>query len=391
MRRLELEILFWASRAALIFLLSPHISDIGLYHDYGRNLIEGGRWPYLDFPFEYPPLAYPFALLPAAAVKLLGLSGGEAFRVFFGFMLLPFDYWLFRSFAKVPPFRGAAFAYVLLTLAMGLLAYDRFDLAVGFLLAFPFLKKQPPSDRRLGVSLGLGGALKLVPLSLAPVPLLFWREWGSGATWRRFAVFFLLVAGPVAACCALAFYLGNGHISFLSHHTGRGVQVESLVGSIVIALQTFFGAAQAGIKTNFGGQHLGESAGAVGASRALFYGSLLFSYFFLWWERRRHDALTGSWLVISGFVTFGYVLSPQFLLWLIPLGLLAAGRVPAGWKRGIWLGVFGLVVALTGVHFRWYWDYINMHYLSVAGLLGRNLLLAGLWGLSWFWLRRAPA
>ena len=25
-----------------------------------------GRWPYVDFPFEYPPLALPFLLLPPA-------------------------------------------------------------------------------------------------------------------------------------------------------------------------------------------------------------------------------------------------------------------------------------------------------------------------------------
>lgn len=386
MRRLELELLFWASRAALIFLLPPFISDVGLYWDYAKNVLEDGHWPYRHFHFEYPPLAFPLLLLPGLATKLLGFVSTEAYRMAFGLLLLPFDYYLFRSFKLRPPFPGAGFAYVLLVCAMGLLAYDRFDLTVGFVLAFPFLAPSV-SDRRFAASFGLGGALKLVPLSLAPLPLLQWEGWGRGTTWLRFAKYSALVALPVFLSCGLAWYLSGGKISFLEHHTGRGVQVESLVGSLVMAAQAFLGLLDAGVKTNFGGQHLGESAGAVGASRVLFYGSLLFTYAFLWWERKRYGTLASCWLVISGFVTFGYVLSPQFLLWLIPLGLLAAGEVPAGWKRGIWVGLFALAVALTGVHFRFYWSYVNLNHLSVAAVVGRNLALAALWGLSWAWLR----
>lgn len=386
MRRLELELLFWASRAALIFILPPFISDVGLYEEYAKKVLIEGHWPYKHFHFEYPPLAFPLLLVPGVVTRLLGLVGTEYFRMAFGLLLLPFDYYLFRSFKLRPPFPGAGFAYVLLVCAMGLLAYDRFDLTVGFVLAFPFLA-QLPSDRRFGISFGLGGALKLVPLSLAPLPLLRWEGWGRGATWLRFLKYSLWVVVPVFLSCALAWLLSGGKVAFLAHHTGRGVQIESFVGSLVMAAQAFFALLDAGVRTNFGGQHLGESAGAVGASRVLFYGSLVFTYAFLWWERRRYGTLASAWLVISGFVTFGYVLSPQFLLWLIPLGLLAAGEVPAGWRRGVWISLFGAAVALTGVHFRYYWSYVNLNHLSVAAVVGRNLALAALWALSWKWLK----
>lgn len=389
MRRLELDILFWASRAALIFLLPPFISDINLYQEYAKQVIEGGRWPYLHFHFEYPPLAFPFIMIPGFALKLLGLAGTEAFRAVFGLLLLPLDYLVFRGLRSRQPFAGAGFTYVLLTAAMGLLIFDRYDLAVGFVLALPFLgKRDVVSDLRFGLAYGLGGALKLVPLTVAPVPLLGWSGWGRRETWLRFLKYSLWVALPITLSCALAYWLGSGKISFLSHHTGRGVQVESVVGSLVIAAEAFFGLARAGIATNFGGQHLGAGEGPVLVSRILFYGSLLLSYLGLWFQRRRYGALAGTWLVISGFVTFGYVLSPQFLLWLIPLGLLAAGEVGAGRRRVAWLALLTAAVALTGVHFRFYWSYVNMNNLSVAAVLARNLALVALWVASWAWMRR---
>ena len=61
---------------------------------------------------------------------------------------------------------------------------------------------------------------------------------------------------------------------------------------------------------------------------------------------------------------------------------------PLGGRRGAWLSLFAAAVALTGVHFRYYWSYVNLNHLSVAAVVGRNLALAMLWGLSWKWLAR---
>ncbi len=388
MKRLELEILYWASRAVLLFILSAYISDVGLYQEYAQNLLVRGQWPYRNFDFEYPPLAYPLMLLPGWITKLLGLSGSAAYRMVFGLLLIPFDRFLFRSFLLRPPFPRAAFSYVLLSSGMGLLLFDRFDLTVGFALAFPFLAGREPGWLRLALSFGLGGALKLVPISLGPLPALQWKGWKTSATWAAFLKYSLILALPIALSCGLAAWLGNGKISFLSHHTGRGVQVESLMGSLVIAAQAFFGWANASIVTNFGGQHLGAGPGVVVASRVLFYGALLFTYGVLLFERRRYSLLSGGWLVISGFVTFGYVLSPQFMLWLIPMGILVAGDLKDGRKRAVWMTLFSVVVVLTGAHFRYYWDYINMNHLSVTVVAGRNLCLVGLWIASWVWLKR---
>ena len=384
-RRLELDILYWCTRAAIILLLPLFISDVYLYEEYANKLLREGLIPYKQWDLEYPPLAYPFMLVPGLLHKWLGLHGTESFRVLFGLLLLPFDFLLFRFYRSFPPFRGAAFAYILLTTAMGLLVFDSFDLVVGFLLAFPFLVRSggEPRDWRFLWAWGLGGALKLVPLALAPFPPLFWKEF----RFSRFLKYGLLISLPFAIACGSAALLAGGKISFLSHHSERGVQIESLVGSVLMGAQSYFKLVNTAVDTNFGAQHIGDVKGAVTSSRVLFYGTLALAYFFLWWGRRSRDSLISSWILISGFVTFGYVLSPQFLLWLIPLALIAACRVPAGGKRAIWLLTFCSAVLLTGVHFRFYWDYVNLYRLSVSAVIVRNLLLILLWGLSWRWMR----
>lgn len=388
LRRRELDILYVATRVALLFLLPLYISDISIYVGFAAKTVNEGLVPYRDWDFEYPPLALPFMFLPALAQKIFGASGAENFRVFFGFLLLPFDYLLFRTFVRMPPIRGAAFAYVMLTSALGLLLFDRFDIAVGFVIAWPFLG--PRTDRRFWLWWGLGGALKLVPLALAPTRLLDW-EGTSREKFPRLVKLGVFATMPLALSIAAVAAVAHGRLSFFSHHSERGVQIESLIGSAVMFLQAFTSLVKVGVANNFGAQHLAEAGALVTASRALFYGALSGTFVAIARDRRRWDSLSASWMVISAFVTFGYVLSPQYFLWLVPIAVCAASRVPEGRKRTIWLGLFAWAVILTGIHFRFYWDYVNLHYLAVSAVLARNALLLALWGASWAWMKAPSA
>jgi hypothetical protein len=386
-KRRELDILFVATRAALLFLLPLWISDCVTFQDYARKVIPGGQWPYMgSFDFEYPPLAFPIIGIPGWILDALGAKTTESYRMLFAAMfILPFDVLLYRKFRRKPPIVGAAFLYLMLTCVMGLLIYDRFDLIVGFLMVWPFLGDKEPSDARFAWSWGLGGALKLVPLLLAPARVLSW-EGPLRARAVRLVKFSLITLGPILLSGILAAVLGKGTISFLSRHSDRGVQIESLAGSVVMFLKSCTSLVSAKVEWNFGAQHLSKIPYVVEIARALFIGALLATLAMLAWPGRRRDALSASWLLISAFVTFGYVLSPQFLLWLVPLAICAAARVPAGGKREAWLYLFGAATVITGVHFRFYWDYVNLHPPSTFMVLLRNFLLVALWLLSWAWM-----
>lgn len=48
--------------------------------------------------------------------------------------------------------------------------------------------------------------------------------------------------------------------------------------------------------------------------------------------------------------------------------------------------IFGALLAATGLHFFYYWNYVDHNPWSVALLTGRNILLILLSVLSWAWL-----
>jgi hypothetical protein len=53
-------------------------------------------------------------------------------------------------------------------------------------------------------------------------------------------------------------------------------------------------------------------------------------------------------------------------------------------RRHLFLGLFSLVIATTGLHFAYYWQYAHLNPLSVSLVLLRNLLLLSLLAYSWW-------
>ena len=77
---------------------------------------------------------------------------------------------------------------------------------------------------------------------------------------------------------------------------------------------------------------------------------------------------------VLAFVALGKVLSPQFLVWLVPLVPLVGGR------RGLWsAALLGLALVLTQLWFPYrYWDYaLTFDELASWLVLARDLVLVG--------------
>jgi hypothetical protein len=346
--------------------------DIPLYRDYGAELLDG-EVPYRDFFVEYPPLALPVFVVPALAEDTSAALAFKALATGLGVAALGLVVLALHA-VRASPLRivGAVALIASAPIALGPVLLTRYDLwpatlAVGALAAlvagFP----------RLGVTV-LAGAVAAKVYPIVAVPLVFayfGRRFGRDMSTRTAAW-----GTCVLAACVLPFLaLGPGGIRYsASFQLSRPLHVESLGGSLLLAAH-HAGALEAKLESSFNSENLaGPGADAVAwASSALQWIAVLAVWvLFARGPRRSQDLMCAAAAAVCGFVAFGKVLSPQFLVWLLPLAGLVAQRALAASLL--------LVVALVLTRSLDHWDGIGF---SAAGwlVLARNLALVTLFAL----------
>jgi hypothetical protein len=139
--------------------------------------------------------------------------------------------------------------------------------------------------------------------------------------------------------------------------------------------------------SSYGSQNLsgGAAAAALGALTAVLEVVAIVAVWLLFARGRRDAAalLRASAAAVLAFVAFGKVLSPQYVVWLVPLVAVAAG--------GRLLALLGLVVGLTQV-----WSQGRYHEVVAGGrivwvVLARDLALVVLYVLVAAAVARARA
>jgi hypothetical protein len=170
------------------------------------------------------------------------------------------------------------------------------------------------------VFLGFGAAAKLVP-ALATVPLALARRGVS----RGYAVFFAAVALFLVPALLVG---GSGFLVSFAYHTYRGLQVESIAASVLMKL----GRASGGVFEYDAFEVQGGGVDLVGSLSPAAIGTLLLvTAFFMYWEYRkgRFEPRTfpryASALILA-FMLGSKVLSPQYVIWLLPIVLLGVGE-----------------------------------------------------------------
>jgi hypothetical protein len=327
------------------------IVDWPTYKTYG-DAIKAGLVPYRDFAVEYPPGSLPVFALPS-------FLGGD-YPATFAWLMAVCGVALVWVVAAMSP--RAALYVALAPVLSGSLILSRFDLWPA-LLATGALVALAQDRPRLGWALlGAAVAAKLWPLVLVP-PALVWsarhgriRSAGWGAAVLAVVVVPFLVVAP------------HGLVDSVTGQASRPLQVESLGASL---LTTF---AHPRIVDSHGSQNIGGH-GALGAVFALAQAAALVA---LWIAFARGPATRDRFVryaaaCVCAFVAFDKVLSPQYLLWLIPVVPLVRGR------RG--LAATSLLTAalvLTQVWFpQRYFDYALRFHLAGVVLL-RDLVLVAL-------------
>jgi hypothetical protein len=360
----------WLERGALM--------DVGGYQDYA-TFVRAGHIPYTDqtnHPLAYPPAA----LIPWLVASYMRWSYTTSFTIVMGFCGLGCIALIARTLRKAGAGSGRIWAGVLLfavsPLVLGSLFGTRYDLwptllALGGLAALV-------EDRPLlsGALLGLGFAAKLWPGVLLPLAVIhLWRRGGGRPAAAAFVSFALVVEACFVPFAILA---PHGLWSSISGQFGRPMQVESLGSAVLMAAEHLGMAVHATITTH-GAQALTGPGTELAGNLSTVVEILAVAGIWLGYSRRREHSpdalLMAAAASVAALVAFDKVLSPQYLIWLVPFVALASGR--AGIAAA---GFLLLALGLTQTWFPWnYWDLASGHKSPWSWyLLARDLSLVAL-------------
>jgi hypothetical protein len=339
--------------------------DAANYH----RIAEHDGLPYRDFPVEFPPVSFVNIELvngPTVASTMERLAWSSvvldlvvALALFYGWG------------------RRAALAYLVLGLAFVVFpfVYFRIDFLSVALAAWGVALVKRGRGATGGAALAVAAFAKLWPLAL--VPALFVRRRG-----RALAGFAATAAAGGIAWLAFAGTAGPEQV--LTFRNATGWHVESLVGSVVHAVT---------------GSRVFEESGAIRTGSAPQWATLLLGVVLvgvvvgIWARVARSDAAddravegVAPTAAIAAFLVCSPLLSPQYLIWLLPFAAIC-------WvldARAVAVMV-GLASVLTMVATHFYQDLNAGDAVAHALVLARNgvLVLIVLEGLGVTgWLRR---
>ncbi len=336
-----------------------------------------GELPYRDVFVEYPPGAFavflPPAALPAgdynfAFKSLMALCGLAAlFAVVLALLSLG---------VRGRKLYGAAVLFALSPLAVGPISLNTYDLwpaalTVGALAAL--LRRR--GSLAFGL-LGLAVTAKLYPLVIVPPALVY--LWVVAGRRRALQALALLVGVVVLVVVPFA-VLGPGGLWDSFHaQTARGLQIESLGAALLLAAHRL-GLYDATVVHGATGAASRDLAGSLPDALATMLSVLQVLAVALVWlafVRRRPSAerlVLASAAAVAAFLAFNRFISPQYLVWLIPLVLLVPGR--AG------LATAGLLACSLVLGQIWFFHYRDVFALDriVWLVVARDAALLGLY------------
>jgi hypothetical protein len=374
------------------FYRHDQIDDTPIYARYG-DAISNGQVPYRDFGLEYPPGALPVFAIPS----LLRTPAGdddvyrnrfEVEMIVCGELAVMFVLSALLTLGASPLRLGLALGFVAVApLLLGSVVLTRFDLWPAALTAGALAALLAGRDKLSAGVLGLAVAAKLYPLALVPVAgAWIWRRSG-----RRRALVALGVFVAVLLACFLPFLVlaPHGIWQSITRQTGRPLQIESLGAGVLLVLHQVAGLGIT-MKSSNGSQNLAGATPDALATIQTVLQAIAIVGVWIWFARgpAERDRLVRAYVAaVCAFVAFGKVLSPQFLIWLVPLVVLVRGR------RGLAAGAtLALALVLTQLWFPFRYWALALHFAAFPSwlVLARDLVLIGLFGVLLWPLRTGP-
>jgi len=341
--------------------------------------------PYRDFLVEYPP-GFFLAVLPPAFLT----TDEGAYKVLFEAWMAALLVASLCCCVRIAPHLGASLSTSELivwgsiaALALGRVAVQRADAAVALLLCLMCWATLTRRPVVLGVAAGTATAVKLVPLLAAVVCGTYLvrglraREAGKAA---------VVATLTVAAICVPVIMVSGLHslLQVLEYHRNRPLEFESTAAAILGIWHAVDPRSAAVVYSYGSGNVVGKYAEpALIASIAAAIVAVALVYLGAWRAlepdrqpiERARVLVVSMTTVLAVVIAFGKVGSLQYLVWLLPLGLvdaLATGDPVALLLLLATLTAAQLVFPLSSAAAE------SMHSWPYAIVLARNLLLV-LW------------
>jgi hypothetical protein len=364
----------WAATLWLAPWSDERVNDLFVYRVFTEPVLDGGL-PYRDAFLEYPPLAVPAIALPG----VLG-TGEEAFRAAFAAWTLLLAAAVVLVCGALAARTGgharrALFAAALMPLFCGALVRTHFDLAPVALLLGALLLLSSARPRSGMALLGLAAMTKGFPLVAAPVALAWLVRRVDRRTFvQSTAALMAALAVPAAAALAMS---PSGAWDAVAYHLERPVQVESLPANGLLLLDELGAGDVDAVKSHRSDGLVHPAADAI----ALFVLAAMVAVVVLLTARAPGDArrlVLASLTAVAAFAVLGKVLSPQYMLWLVPLGALAFA-----WRLHALAAAVAAAAVVTLVEFpARYFDLVDRDPFPVAVVAARNLVLLGVLALA---------
>ena len=300
--------------------------------------IVSGLVPYRDVSSEYPPLALIHMTLP----RILGGASRAAYQSWFSVIsialalgTLAVVYWLARRRWSVENRYDTVAMFVGLSLAALPVVIWRFDILPAFFAALALAAWAAGRSGWSGFSLGVGAMAKIYPVFLGPIFVM------AAIAERRFRdAMVLVIGGAIAVALILAgpvLVAGPRAFSYVFYQENRGIEIESVAGGVAMLMHNL-GNVPARVALGFGSWQISSPALLTIATPINLFNVLIVAGVViacaLAFIRDVRDLgkvqprTLVTYLVATLLVLMltNKVLSPQYVVWLLPFVATHAGN-----------------------------------------------------------------
>jgi hypothetical protein len=347
--------------------------DVHIYYEYASRAMAGSL-PYRDFHVEYPLFSILVFVPP-----LLFTTSFPGYKVAFAAEMILADavavylvsWWVERHEGK-DRVAGRLAWYTLAFACLCPLLLCRFDLAAAALTfgaAAAWFSGRPALG---GALTGFGTLFKIVPGVIAAPGLVHeLREFKSG----RGRGAFWFVASLTLGIAVWLLLGGQGVLNSVGYHVRRGVEFGSLSGGALMLAAKEIGAP---VEVHYRNKAIEvDTPWSSGAAAIGFPAQVLALLIVMECYRRSRggDPMRYAAAAVLAFVAFNKVLSPQYVIWLLPLMAALPGRL--GFRaRGLWLASCALTTMVYPFGLHWV---LELRGWALGLLNYRNALLLATW------------